>query len=359
MLGCLKLVFFFILGFICLIFLVGAPPLGVILTVATLIWFILWSRQSREKQRKKVKDQVKSAEEQRREAEEQRIRIEEQRRKTIALARQRGDLYEYDPSIQPFHKRSTKNIFENPKEWAESIQQRYQTAQRHIQDAELVLNDDIQEFNQYRNQLQTELVPKYENAIKPYFNELSRRDNDIPTPRELKVAIDFVYPSNLQPNIIHGELVGISENFARGIANSLKSSLVNKNFKLQRGDVVTLAASAAIVAAITGISYLATISQQRTKLEKLQADVDLLCEHISGAIRVYGRSSQELEHAKLHHKCAVSYVLRYLDTVIQLSSQGKQFSELNSEEQRAVEICYRGGESLKQILQQNLIQSIN
>lgn len=359
MIGCLKLVAFFIWGFICLIFLAALPPLGVILIVATLIGFILWSRQSREKQRKKVKDRTKSSEEQRREAEEQRIRIEEQRRKAIALARQREDLYDYAPSIQPSHKRSTKNIFENPKEWAESIQQRYETAQRHLQDAELVLNDDVQAFNQYRNQLQIELVPKYENAIEPYFSELSLRDNNIPIPRELKVAIDFVYPSNLQPNIIHRELAGISENFARGIGNSFKDYLVNKNYKLQKGDVVTLAASAAIAAAISGIFYLFTISQQRTKLEKLQAEVDLLCEQISGAIRVYGRSSQELEHAKLHHQCAVSYVVRYLDGVIQLSSQGKQFSELTSEEQRAVEICYRGGESLKQILQQNLVQSIN
>jgi len=123
MIGCLKLVVFFILGFVCLIFLAAAPPLGVILIVATLIGFILWSRQSREKQHKKPKDQNKSAEEQRREAEEQRLRVEEQRRKAIALARQRENLYEYDPSIQPSHKRSTKNIFENPKEWAESIQQ--------------------------------------------------------------------------------------------------------------------------------------------------------------------------------------------------------------------------------------------
>lgn len=338
----------------------GAPPLGVILIIATLIGFILWSRQSREKQHKKPKAENKSAEEQRREAEEQRLRVEEQRRKSIALARQREDLYEYDPSIQPSHKRSTKNIFENPKDWAGSIQQRCQTAQRHIQDAELVLNDDVQLFNQYRKQLQTELVPKYENAIKPYFNELSRRDNDIPTPRELKIAIDFVYPSDLQPNVIHRELAGISERFAHGMGNYFRNSLTNKNpMKMQQGDIVTLAASTAIAAAIAGISYLYTTSQQRTKLEKLQAEVDLLCEQISGAIRVYGRSSQELEHVKLNHECAVSYVMRYLDTVIQLSSQEKQFSELNSEEQRAVEICYRGGESLKQILQQNLIQSIN
>jgi len=50
--------------------------------------------------------------------------------------------------------------------------------------------------------------------------------------------------------------------------------------------------------------------------------------------------------------------MRYLDTVIQLSSQKKKFPELEREEQKAVETFYRGGESLKKILQQDLIQPI-
>lgn len=312
-----------------------------------------WSRQQREKKRVKAEEERKKAEEQRREA-------EEQRRKAIILARQRDDLYEYDPSIQPSDKRSTKNIFENPKDWAESIQRRYRIAQRCVQDAELVLNDDVQEFNRYRNQLKTELVSKYETAIRPYFNELSYRDDDIPTPKELKVAIDFVYPNNLQPGAIHGDLAGISERFARGVSNSISNSLKGKNImKLQQGDVVTMAASIAITAAISGIFYLITASQQRTKLEKLQADVDLLCEQISGAIKTYGRASQEIKHVKLVHEVAVNYTMRHLDTVIQLSSQGKQFSELEREELKAVETCYRGGESLKKILKQDLIQPIS
>jgi preprotein translocase subunit YajC len=344
MIGCLKLVGFFILGFIYLIFLAAAPQTAIIWGVAALIGYFFWSRQQRE-ERKKAEEQCRKA--------------EEQRRKAIALARQRDDLYEYDPSIQLSDKRSTKNIFENPEDWADSIQCRYNIAQKCVQDAELVLNDDVQQFNQYRSHLQTELVSKYENAIRPYFGELSSRDGDIPTPRELKVAIDFVYPSNLQPSAIHGGLTRISEGFARGVSNSLSNSLRNKNImKLQQGDVVTIAASIAITAAISGIFYLLTASQQRTKLEKLQADVDLICEQISGAIKTYGKASQEIKHAKLVHEVAVNYMMRYLDTVIQLSSQEKQFSELEREEQKAVETCYRGGESLKKILQQDLIQPI-
>jgi len=353
MIGCLKLVGFFILGFIYLIFLAAAPQTAIICGVAALIGYFFWSRQQRKKRRVK-------AEEERKKAEEQRRKAEEQRRKAIALARQRDDLYEYDQSIQPSDKRSTKNIFENPEDWAASIQCRYNIAQKCVQDAELVVNDDVQELNQYRNQLKTELVSKYENAIRPYFNELSCRDNDIPTPKDLKVAIDFVYPSNLQPGTIHRDLAGISERFARGVSNSLANSLKNKNLmKLQQGDVVTIAASIAIVAAISGIFYLFTASQQRTKLEKLQADVDLICEQIGGAIKTYGRAAQEIKHAKSVHEIAVSYVTRYLDIVIRLSSQGKQFSKLGSEEKKAVETCYRGGESLKKILQQDLIQPIS
>jgi hypothetical protein len=174
MIGCLKLVGFFILGLIYLILLAAAPKTAIVLGVATLIGYFFWSRQQKEKKRRKV--------------EEQRRQAEEQRRKAIVLARQREDLYEYDPSIQPSDKRLTKNIFENPKDWAASIQQRYEIAQKYIQDAELVLNDDVQEFKRYQNQLQTELVPKYENAIRLYFDELSCRDNDIPTPRELRVS---------------------------------------------------------------------------------------------------------------------------------------------------------------------------
>ncbi|WP_414518006.1 hypothetical protein [Nostoc sp. PCC 9305] len=342
MIGCLKLVGFFILGLIYLILLAAAPKTAIILGVVNLIGYLLWSRQKKEKQRRR--------------AEEQRKRAEEQRRKSIALARQREDLYEYDPSIQPSYKRSTKNIFENPKEWAESIERRYEMAQKHIQDAELVLNDDIEQFNQYRNQLQMELIPKYENAISPYFDELYRRDKNIPTPRELKVAIDFVYPSNLQPSAINGELTGISQRFAQNIASSLQG----KNLmKLQKGDVGYIAASIAISAAISGILYLFTASQQRTKLEKLQADVDLMCEQISGAIRIYGKASEKIKQAKLVHEVAVNYIMRHLDTVIQSSSQSKKFSELQEAEQKTVEACYRGGESLKKILQQELIQPIN
>jgi len=348
MIGCFKLVGFFILGLIYLILLAAAPKTAIVLGVAALIGYFFWSRQQKEKKRRKI-------EEQRRQAEEQRRIAEEQRRIAIVLARQREDLYEYYPSIQPSDRRSTKNIFESPKDWAASIQQRYEIAQKYIQDAELVLNDDVQEFNQYRNHLQTELVPKYESAIRLYFDELSCRDNDIPTPRELKIAIDFTYPISLQPSSIHGELTGISSRFTRSIANSFQG----KNLmKLQQGDVTTMAVSIAISAAINVIFYLFTASQQRAKLEKLQADIDLLCEQISGAIKTYGRASQEIKHAKLVHEVAVNYVMRYLDTVIQLSSQKKKFPELEREEQKAVETFYRGGESLKKILQQDLIQPI-
>ena len=349
MIGCLKSVGFFILGFIYLIFLAIAPQTAIIWGVVALIGYFFWSRQQREKRRVK-------AEEKRKKAEEQRRKAEERRRQAIAVARQREDLYEYDPSIQSSEKRTTKNIFENPKDWATSIQSRYEIAQKHIQDAESVLNDDIEEFNQYRKQLKTELVPKYENAIKLYFDELSRRDDDIPTPRELRIAIDFSYPNNLKPNAIHGELTEISARFGRNVANAFQG----KNpMKLQKGDATSIAVSIAISAAISGIFYLFTASQQRTKLEKLQADVDLLCEQISGAVKAYGKASKEINHAKLVHEVATNYVMRYLDIVIQLSSQRKQFSELESEEQKAVETCYRGGESLKKILQQNLIQPIS
>ncbi|MCX5963147.1 MAG: hypothetical protein NT070_08370 [Cyanobacteria bacterium] len=140
----------------------------------------------------------------------------------------------------------------------------------------------------------------------------------------------------------------------------MSNSLRNKNImKLQQGDVVTAVAALALTAAISGIFYLVTVSQQRVKLEKLQADVELICEQISGAVKTYGRAAQEIKHVKLVHEVAVNYLMRYLDAVIRLSSEGKQFSELEREEQRAVEACYRGGKSLKTILQQDLIQPIS
>ncbi|NEP14025.1 MAG: hypothetical protein F6K14_28235 [Symploca sp. SIO2C1] len=225
-------------------------------------------------------------------------------------------------------------------------------AKKHILDAELVLNDDIDKFSQYRNQLQSQLMPKYEAAIKPFFNELRLIDKNIPTPKELKVALDFVYPSDLQPDVIHKDLTRVSQHFSENVVSILQGKDLTK---LQKGDL----GSIAIAAVISGIFYLFTASQQRTKLEKLQADVDLLCEQISGAIKTYGRAAEEIKHTKLVHEVAVNYMLRHLDTVLQLSYQGKKFSELQETEQKAVETCYRGGESLKKIMQQDVIKPIN
>ena len=329
--GCLKFVGFFILGFIYLIFLASKPGVAIVLGILTFVGYIFWSNQQKLKA-------VKEA--------------EEKRKQAIALARQREGLYEYDSSIQPWHKRSTNNIFESPKKWAESIEERYELARKHILDAELVLNDDIELLSQYRHQLRTELIPKYEAAIKTFFNELSLRDKDIPIPKELKVAIDFVYPSDLQPKAINEDLIRSSQRFSQDILNAVQGRNITK---LQKGEVISLA----IITAIHGISHLVAESQQRAKLEKVQADVDLICEQISGAIKTYGRAAEEIKHLKSVHEVAANYVIRYLDTVIQLSTNGKLFSELQEPEQKSVEACYRGGQSLKQIMKQDVIQPIS
>ncbi|MBD2498408.1 hypothetical protein [Nostoc sp. FACHB-280] len=339
MMGCLKLFGFFILGIIYLLCLAATPLVALILGAITFIGYVIWSKEQKIRVAKEQK--IRAAKE-----------TEEERKRAIALARQKHNLYEYDPSIQPSHKRSTSNIFENPKGWADSIKSRYEMAQNQVLDAELVLNDDIYQLIQYRNQLQSDLIPKYEAAIRPFFHELCLRDENIPTPRELKVALDFVYPNDLQPDAIHRELTNVFQGFSQNVVSVLQGKNLTQ---LQKGDI----ASIAIATAISGISYLYTTSQQRTKLEKLQADVDLMCEEISGAIRTYGKISEGIKQERWVHEVAVNCIMRHLDTVIQLSSQGKKLSELPETEQKAVEDCYKGGQSLKTIMQKEIVKPIN
>ena len=363
MVGCFKFVVFFFLGLVYLIFLATNPRAAIFIGVLVIILYILGAKQQKAKAEKDAENrrmreiaarQHKEIEEQRRkELEVQRQReLALARQEELALARQRADLYNYDPSIQAFDQRSTKNIFETPRSWAAAIEARYEAARRHLSDADLVFNDDVEQFNQYRLQLQTELIPRYEAAIRPFFNDLCLRDDDIPMPRELKAAVDFVYPSNLQPAAIHQELAGIAQGLGQGIARGLQG----KNLmKLQQQDVMSLA----ITAAFSGVHYLFTVSQQRTKLEKVQAEVDLRCEEISGAIKTYGRLSEELKLVKSTHESVENYLMRYLDGVIRSSFRGKVLTELQESDQKLVEQCYRGGQALKQILQQDVITPIN
>jgi hypothetical protein len=354
---------FFIFGLCYLVLLAANLQAAIIFGVFTVV-YVLWWRQQRLKAAEEAKERrvkaEKEAEERRikaeKEAEEQKVRAareaEEQRKQAIALARQREDLYEYDSSIQLSHQRSTKNIFKTPSAWAASIEARYEEARRHLLDADLVFNDDVYLFNQYRKQLQTELIPKYEDAIRPFFNDLCLKDKDIPTPRELKAAVDFVYPYNLQPAAIHQKLAVISQILGQNMARNLQG----KNLmKLEQKDVMSLA----ITAAISGVHYLFTISQQRTALEKVQGEVDLKCEEISGAIKTYGRLSENLRLDKSKHESVENYLMRYLNEVIRLSSEGKVLIELQELDQKLVEQCYRGGQLLKQILQKDVITPIN
>lgn len=368
--GCLRFIGLVILGIFYLIFLVRSPGLAIFLGIPAVIGYIFWSKQQKiraaEKRRQELEQQRQQAiilaeqqqkrlEEQRQQAiilaEQQQKQLEEQRQQAVLLARQRENLYAYDPSIQALDKRSTKNIVESPDKWAEAIEGRYEAARKHLGDVELVLNDDIDLFNQYRNQLQTELIPKYEAAIRPFFDELSLRDNEIPTPRELKAAVDFVYPMDLQPNEINKEI----SKYFQTYGNSIRKILQDKNLAhLQQRDITSLA----FVAVIAITTYLFTISKQREKLEQVQADLDLICEQISGAIKTYGRASDEIKHLKLVHEVRVNYLMLYLDTVSQLTSTGKTFDDLQESERKAVEICYRGGQSLKEIITQDIIKPI-
>ncbi len=372
MLRFFKFVGFAILGFLYLIFLAANPQAALTWSAIFIVLYLIDRKQIAAKQRKQAmilaQKQEKEAAKQRKQAmilaqkqEEEaaeRRRQEalvreaaEQRKQAIVLARQRKDLYEYDPSIQESDRRSTKNMWENPALWAEAIDARYGVAKKNVLDAELVLNDDVEQFDRYRRQLQVELIPKYEAAIRPFIEDLQLRDEDIPTPRELKIAIDFVYPSNLLPNVIHQDLASLSQTFG----NSLRNVLQGKDImKLQKGDMTSIA----IMAAFAAISYLYTLSTQRTKLEKVQADVDKLCEQISGAIKTYGRASEEIKHLKSVHQVAINYMMRYLDIALELSTQGKTFSDLQAAERKAIETCYRGGQSLKQIMKQDVIKPI-
>ena len=363
--GCLKFTCFIFAGFLGLYLLFTDQKSLFWIVISGLIGYYVGSKQQKSRDMLKDKastDQVDTDEAivnkaiadkaEADKAEADKVQIEIVRQGLIKKALQREDLFVYEPSKSVHNIRSTQNIFEVPEKWAKSIENRYNEAQEHLKDVKIVVANDIDDLYQYRNNLKSKFIPKYEAAINPFLDELILIDSEIPTPRPLEVAIEFTFPSDLQPTAIQKSLQLQFDGCRRSLNNFMAGKDITK-FKKDEYILVIL------IFAFHYITFLINASKQRKELEKIQAEVDAICAEISGAISTYGISSEEIKHAKIVHEVAVSFVTPHLDLVAQITSQGKSISELTEKEKKAVETCYRGGQSLKLIMQKEIVQPIN
>lgn len=317
-------------GLMYLVFLATEPQIALIFGVILLVGYFLLKKQKK----------LKAAKE-----------AEEKRKQAINLARQREDLYKYDPSVLPSDKRSTNNIWENSSQWSEAIQRRLKNAQKHLDDASLVFNDDVDQLTKYRKQLQNGLLKEYKEAIKPFYNDLLLRGQDLPESSELKVAINFRYPDYLQPAQIDKDINDI----VIGCSQSISMHFNGRGFKnFGRADAISIT----IMILIHVLSYLHTNSQQRKELEKVQAQIDIICQEISGAIATYGRASEQIAELKKWHQEHETTIRGSLKTVSHLSKTGKKLSDLSTLKQKVITDCYIAAKCLEQFMNKDLIQAI-
>lgn len=321
--GCWKTLTFFLFALTYVIFLANAPQaalvLGIVLVAA--YFFVLKAKSIAAKREER-----------------------EKRKRALVLARQQDDLYEYNPSIQALPKRSVISLFESPRKWSRLLQERYEDAQRRLLYAEVALNDDIDQLTQHRKKLQSTLLPEYEMAINPFFDELESRKNSITLSPELRAVVDFQYPKDSTPNQVKKDLDKVISNYSRSVISSLSGKNLSK---LQATDV----ASVAVITAINGITYLSKASDQRRKLEQAQGDIDSICEQISGAIKTYGVMSKNIQNIKRIYDASAAHIRERMIFVKQLASTEKRLSEMEESDRMAIEAFYKVGQMLKKAIE--------
>jgi hypothetical protein len=280
----------------------------------------------------------------------------EQRRKAIIRARQRPDLFKFDPSvgIEEIKKHEKAR---NPVAWAEAIQKRYGNAEAALHDATIVVNDDIDKLAAYRKQLHQDIVQKYERVIRPFKDELSLSADKIPHPKGLVSANNFSFPQDMQPQAIQKKLNSKIRNISSDISISINNYISGRGgfSNLNKGDAVVIG----IQFVIAFIRQEKIRSEQLQEVQKLQADVDTICEQISGAIKVLGEASDEIKYLHKQHEDTASFMMQYYETVKTLTNQNKSLQDLSQYDLRSVEALYVAGKQLKRLMQINVMKSNN
>ena len=300
----------------------------------------------------KVKKE-KEAEEQRQKAIQKEKEAEEQRQKAILRARQRPDLFKFDTSvgIEEIKKHEKAR---NPVAWAEAIQKRYGNAEAALHDATIVVNDDIDKISVYRKQLHQDVVQEYERIIRPFKYDLSLSVDKIPHPKGLVSANNFSFPQDMQPQTIQKNLNSKIRNISSDTSISINDYISGRGgfSNLNKGDVVVIG----IQVVIAFIRQEKLRSEQLKEVQKLQADVDTICEQISGAIKVLGEASDEIKYLHKKHEDTASFMMQYYETVKTLTDQNKSLQDLSQYELRSVEALYVAGKQLKRLMQINVMK---
>lgn len=336
--GCLKSVGFFILGLIYLILLANQPSLAIILGASALVVYIFWS-----KRRKAI-----AAKEEKRRQQEEEVR----RKQAIVSARKRPDLFYFDSSI------GTEEIercakLRKPIPWAEAIGKRYQTTIAALDDARMVVNDDVDLLYAYREQISNDVLQKYEIAIQPFKPKLLLSNIKTSKPESLKMMERYTFPEKMQPEAIKKsidvDITPIYNSVSRSTGNYISSRLRNHGSfsNPTPSDFIVLG----IQAAILFFSHQRSLSEKRREVAKLQGDVDTQCEKIRVAIGVLGQAASDIQRLHELHDEASKEMMQHYEVVHKLHLQHKSPDDLNKDEVAAVECFYMWGEGLKHLLQ--------
>lgn len=195
--------------------------------------------------------------------------IEEQQ-KTINNIRKRPDLFDFNFST------GSKDVEYNeqksdPNQQIKAIQNRYVMAKTALDDALLVINDDLDELYEYRKWLLREVLKNYEMVMQPFKGELSITRHDIPTFRGLKISLDY-------------DLFDVESD----IASICQEKLAWKKYE---------------------------------KVEKFQCDVDKCCTQMVSTIKTLGVAAHEIQYFYKLHEFAANGVIQYCGTVKELNRQ--------------------------------------
>lgn len=357
----------FVLAIILLICLIGSllgSSLAFFWAIFTsvIIAFILYSENQRKKAEKKRQEEAR----QKAIAEEQKRAIVE-RQRALVEARNRPNLFTFNPSTD-LENLSDYAQKKNPVRWAAAIQKRYEVAKSALDDAIMVVNDDVDQLRVYREKLYKGVMKDYETAIRPFKEKLVLIEDKIPKPKELKVAENYTFPASMQPRHIRESLYEpISDSMSSMRISSQQigkiiSDILNRGGFSNTNNVIQvgfLGLIYGIKLAIGLVNQRKEIARQLTEVQKLEADVDKYCVQMAGTIKGLGLAASEIGHLRQLHDKHVDYMMQYYDTVKELSEQGKLLEHLEDNEIKAVESFYMGGKQLARLMRVDVMKSIS
>jgi type II secretory pathway pseudopilin PulG len=355
----------FILAIILLICLVGSllgssSAFFWAIVTSAVIALILYSENQRKKAKKKRQEEAR----QQAIAEAQKRAILE-REKTLVEARNRPNLFTFNPSTD-LDDIISHTQRKNPVQWAAAIQKRYEAAKSSVDDSVMVVNDDVEQLRVYREKLHKGVMRDYEIAIQPFKEKLDLIEDKIPQPKELKMAENYTFPVAMQPMHIRVSLYEPISDAMSSMGNS--SHQIGKLISdiMNRGGFsnTTNVAQVSVVGLIVGIKLAIGLVNQKkevartlTELQEVEADVDKYCVQMAGAIQSMGVAASEITHLRQLHDRAVDYMAQYYDAVKEISEQGKLLEHLEDNEIQAIESFYMGGKQLARLMKVDVMKS--